>query len=245
MTSDILVAAANAAQRPRPKLILPIGSDRTGKTFWSRWLIDRAAQTVSPLLIIEGDTINPGLAPHYAAALIAPPFPDDQPAWLEQTLDTAVITTRRSALLDLGQQLFGLTHWLAEVPLKEALEENGVDLVAVCLLTPDPYSHPRLPYLLELIRPTRTLIVLNEWGFDGPKARAAFAPILADPIVDAQRAAGARIVAMPHLEEADALDAIRAHARTGASGATKEHPAVSAWLTQMDHNFAPVADWLD
>lgn len=242
MTSDILIpSAANAAQRPRPKLILPIGSGRTGKTFWSRWVIDRAAQSVSPLLVIEGDTINPGLAPHDPAALIAPAFSGDQPAWLEQTLDTAV-KTRRSTLLDLGPQLFGLADWLAEVPLSEALVENGVDLVAVYLLTADAYSLPRLPYLLDLIRPTRTLIVLNEWGLDAPKARAAFAPILAHTIVAAQRADGARIVAMPHLEEADALDAIRAE-RLG--GATSDHPAVSAWLMQMDENFAPVADWLD
>ena len=61
MPSDTLLAHnANTAERPRPKLILPIGSGRTGKCFWSRWFIDRAAEHRSQLEIIDGDTINPG-----------------------------------------------------------------------------------------------------------------------------------------------------------------------------------------
>ena len=50
---------------------------------------------------------------------------------------------------------------------------------------------------------------------------------------------------MPHLDDAEALDAIRALRRDGASGAVADYPALSAWLTRMEENFAPVADWLD
>ena len=91
--------------------------------------------------------------------------------------------------LELGCWLFD--DWLAELPLAETLEENGVDLIAVYLLTPDAYSLPRLPYVLDLIKPPRTLIVLNEWGFEADKACVAFAPILANPIVGAAQADGA------------------------------------------------------
>ena len=242
MPSDILLAHnANTAERRRPKLILPIGSGRTGKSFWSRWFIDRAAEHRSQLEIIDGDTINPGVAPLYKSALVPPAFRGDQPAWFEKTIESAV-EGRRSALLELGSWLFD--DWLAELPLAETLEENGVDLVAVYLLTPDAYSLPRLPYVLDLIKPPRTLIVLNEWGFHGNKARAAFAPILANPIVAAAQADGARIVTMPHLDDAEELDAIRALRRDGAAGALTDHPVLSAWLNRMEENFAPVADWL-
>jgi len=134
--------------------------------------------------------------------------------------------------------------WLAELSLAETLEENGVDLIAVCLLTPDAYSLPRLPYVLDLIKPPRTVIVLNEWGFHGNRARAAFAPILANPVVAAAQADGARIVTMPHLDDAEELDAVRAQRRDGAAGAMTDHPALTAWLNRMEENFAPVADWL-
>jgi hypothetical protein len=241
MPSDILLAHnANTTERPRPKLILPIGSGRTGKSFWSRWFIDRAAGHRSQLDIIDGDTINPCLASLYKSARVPPAFRGDQPTWFEKAIESGV-EGRRSTLLELGCWLFD--DWLAELPLAESLAEQRVDLIAVYLLTPDAYSLPRLPYILDLIKSPRTLIVLNEWGFDSDKARAAFAPILANPIVAAAQADGARIVTMPHLDDAEALDAIRALRRDGASGAVAD-PELSAWLTRMEENFAPVADWL-
>ncbi len=242
MPSDTLLANnTNAAERHRPKLILPIGSGRTGKSFWSRWFIDRAAEHRSHLDIIDGDTINPGVAPVYDSALVPPAFRGDQPAWFEKTIGVAV-EDRRSALLELGCWLFDAG--LAELPLAETLEENGVDLIAVYLLTPDPYSLPRIPYILDLIKPTHTLIVLNEWRFEADKARAAFAPILANRVLAAAEADGARIVTLPHLDDAEALDAIRALRGDGVPDALTDRPVLSAWLNRMDVNFAPIAAWL-
>jgi hypothetical protein len=180
------------------------------------------------------------LASFYKSARVPPAFRGDQPAWFEKAIGSAV-EGRRSSVLELGSWLFD--DWLAELPLAETLEKNGVDLIAVYLRTPDAYSLPRLPYMLDLIKPSRTLIVLNEWGFGADKAHAVFAPILANRVVAAAQADGARIVTMPHLDDAEALDAIRALRRDGASGAVAD-PALSDWLTRMKENFAPVADWL-
>src|SRR5271165_3329262 len=48
MPSDTLLANnTNAAERHRAKLILPIGSGRTGKSFWSRWFIRRRTSLAS------------------------------------------------------------------------------------------------------------------------------------------------------------------------------------------------------
>jgi hypothetical protein len=57
----------------------------------------------------------------------------------------------------------------------------------------------------------------------------------------AAQADGTRIVTMSHLDDAEALDAIRALRRDGASAAAAD-PALSDWLTRMEENFAPVAD---
>src|SRR5208282_1479910 len=103
----------------------------------------------------------------------------------------------------------------------------------------------RIPYLLDLIKPPRTLIVLNEWGFEADKARAAFAPILANRVLAAAEADGARVVTMPHLDDAEELDAIRAQRGDGVTDARTDRPVLSAWLNRMEENFAPVADWLD
>src|SRR5271157_580026 len=106
MPSDTLLAHnVNTAEGPRPKLILPIGSGRTGKSFWSRWFIDRAAEHRSQLDIIDGDTVNPGGAPLYKSTHVPPAFRGDQPPWFEKTIESAV-EGRRSALLDLGCWLF-------------------------------------------------------------------------------------------------------------------------------------------
>jgi hypothetical protein len=143
MPSNILLAHnPNIAEGRRPKLILPIGSGRTGKSFWSRWFIDRAAEHRSQLEIIDGDTINPGVAPLYKSASVLPAFRGDQPAWFEKTIGSAV-EGRRSALLELGCWLFD--DWLAELPLAETLEENGVDLIAVYLLSQTPTASPAFP----------------------------------------------------------------------------------------------------
>jgi hypothetical protein len=88
------------------------------------------------------------------------------------------------------------------------------------------------------------LIVLNEWGFEADKACAAFAPILANRVLTAAEADGARIVTMPHLDDAEALDAIRALRGDGVTGALTDRPVLSAWLNRMDVNFAPIAGWL-
>ena len=95
-----------------------------------------AAEHRSHLDIIDGDTINPSLASLYKSALVPPAFRGDQPPWFEKTIGSAV-ETRRSTLLELGCWLFD--DWLAELPLAETLDENGVDLIAVYLLTPDAY----------------------------------------------------------------------------------------------------------
>jgi len=241
-TETILCSGVKEARRQ--KLILPIGSGRTGKTFWSRWLLDRAIGTQSPPLIIDGDSINPGLAPLYEGAMTVPhtTFAGDRQAWFEKTIEAAVVAGR-SALIDFGPRLFGLDDWLADAQLGVALEDAEVDIVAVYLLTPNAYSLPRLPYLIDLIKPTRTLVVLNEWGFDGDEARDAFAPILADPIVTAARADGARIVAMPHLAAADELEGSRGLPR-GVPKVSTDNLAFSARLRRMEENFVPVADWL-
>ena len=147
-SSPSRVAIANAGEKFRQ------ADFPNPATFWSRWLIDRAAKSGgSPLGVVDGDTINPGLAPFYDGALVPPAFLGDQTAWFEKTT-TSAVEARRSTLLEFGPSLFN--DWLAELPLAETLEDNDADLVAVYLLTPD-VQPPRLPYILDILKPPRAL----------------------------------------------------------------------------------------
>ena len=79
--------------------------------------------------------------------------------------------------------LFGLIEWFADTPVALAVEDLGLEFVAVYLLAPDPDSLPRLPYFLDLIKAPRTVIVLNEWRMGADSGANAFADIIADPRV--------------------------------------------------------------
>ena len=225
----------------RPKLILPIGSGGAGKSFWSRWFIERAAKRGAPLDICDVDPLSPVLAPlaHDAnGSDCAPGHGLDHQHWLERKI-TASAKSRRSLILDPGPRLFGLIEWFTDVPVALAAEDLGLDFVAVYLLTPDPDSLPRLPYFLDLIKAPRTVIVLNEWRMSADSAPTAFADIIADPRVAAARADGARIITMPHLPPPNRLDPLRTHKPR------RHNPALSEWLHRMEDNFAPVAAWFD
>ena len=242
MTSSRLTAEpADAPALHRPKFILPIGSGGAGKSFWSRWFIERAAKRGDPLDICDADPLSPVMAPlaHDADEFdCAPGHRLDHQDWLERKI-AASAESRRSLILDPGPMLFALIEWFADTPVALAVEDLGLDFVAVYLLTPDPDSLPHLPYFLDLIKAPRTVIVLNEWRMGAASGADAFADILADPRVAAARADGARIITMPHLPPPNRLDAVRSH------NPRRHNPALSGWLDRMEDNFAPVAAWFD
>jgi hypothetical protein len=234
MTLSLVITKPVDAVAPhRPKLIFPIGSGRTGKSFWSRWFIERATERDAPLDICDADPLPPARAPlpTHANGLNHPlRFGLDHQDWLEKKI-TTLAASRHSLLLDPGPMLFGLIEWFTATPVALALEELELDFVAVYLLTPDPDSLPRLPYFLNLIKPPRSVIVLNEWRLSADDAAKAFADIIADPRVAAARADGARIITMPHRPPPKRIAALRPHD--------------AEWLHRMEDNFAPVAAWFD
>ena len=242
MTSSLLTAEpTDALALHRPKLILPIGSGGAGKSFWSRWFIERAAKLGAPLDICDADPLSPVLAPlaHDAdGSDYAPGRRLDHQDWLERKI-AASAESRRSLILDPGPMLFGLIEWFADTPVALAVEDLGLEFVAVYLLAPDPDSLPRLPYFLDLIKAPRTVIVLNEWRMGADDGANAFAGIIADPRIAAARADGARIITMPHLPPPNRLDAPRSH------NPRRHNPVLSGWLDRMEDNFAPVAAWFD
>ena len=234
MTLSLVTAEpADTLALHRPKLILPIGSGGAGKSFWSRWFIKRAARRGAPLDICDADPLSPtrALLPRHAERFDhALRFGLDHQDWLENKIMTSA-ESRRSLILDPGPMLFGLIEWFAHAPIALAAEELGLDFVTVYLLTPDPDSLPRLPYFLDLIKPPRTVIVLNEWRTGADNGAKAFAHIIADPRVAAARADGARIITMPHRPTPNRLDDLRPHD--------------AEWLHRMEDNFAPVAAWFN
>jgi hypothetical protein len=226
--SLVTTKPADPVAHHRPKFILLIGSGRSGKSFWSRWFVERAAERGAPLDIYDADPLSPPAAGRFDHGLR---FGLQDQDWLEKKI-IALAEARRSLILDPGPMLFGLIEWFTALPVAESVEEYGLDFVAVYLLTPDPDSLPRLPYFLNLIKPPRAVIVLNEWRISADDAANAFADIIADPRVVAARADGARIITMPHRPLPKHLTALR----------PQYDPE---WLHRMEDNFAPVAAWFD
>ena len=246
------ISSHDLLERPQaavnPKLILPLGRGRSGKSFWARWLIDRAIEDGAPLQIGEGDGINPSLSPFYNDIAQAPDhlYPGDCAQWLESFISSQ-IEARRSAVLDLGGVIWALGPWFSDLSFGPMLREAGMDVVAVHLVLPDRDSLFYLSRFQAIIQPTHTIIVLNEREIDPHDVKLRFAPILEQPALQAALDQGAILAAMPRLGCPEALDAIRIRRKAGDKSShipVGQDFQIVTWRRQMEENFAPVAGWL-
>ena len=93
MTLSLVTAEpADTLALHRPKLILPIGSGGAGKSFWSRWFIERATRRGAPLDICDADPLSPtrALLPRHAERFDhALRFGLDHQDWLEKKIMTS------------------------------------------------------------------------------------------------------------------------------------------------------------
>ncbi|UZO94917.1 hypothetical protein [Roseomonas mucosa] len=248
-------AAQAAASPDRGRLIVPLGRGARGKTWWTRWAVERAQQAGRPVVLADADRTNATLSAYFGDVL-APPSADeaDMRDWLTAFCER-LIERRLAALVDLGGGDLLLKH-LAREGLAEFLDTNGAEAVAVHLIGPD---RDDLAYLRDLeqdrlFAPRATVLVLNEALVPaGRSLEAAFAGVLEHPIFRAAVERGAVPVWMPRLKPAHEVDDRRltfAAAEAGQAG-TGQAPLglwnrqlVANWRRQMEANFAPVAAWL-
>jgi len=143
-----------------------------------------------------------------------------------------------------------------EIGLVPFFDAHGIEPVAIHLLGPD---RDDLAYLRDveeggLFAPKATIIVFNEGLVPaGRSVKAAFAPVLDNPILHAALARGAKAVYMPRLIPAHEVDERRLTFAAAVAGRIKEgqrqigpynRELIKNWLRAMEQNFAPVAGWL-
>ncbi len=249
-------AVQQAPSSPKPKIILPLGRGGRGKSFLSRWLIDRAQSRGGEIVVADADRTNPSLE-GYLSPVQRPPSSDerDMQQWFK-ALCKKQVADRFDMLIDLGGGDLFLKQLARKIDLVPFLEKQGVEVVAIHLIGA---QRDDLTYLRDLeenrlVAPAATILVLNEDA--APKnlsTEEAFRPVLEHSVFKAAVARGARLAWMPILEAAHELEARRLLFTAAEAGLEKDDAApldvwdqqvVHMWLRAMEKNFAHVAQWL-
>ena len=251
--------AAESHPNPNParaKIIFPLGRGSRGKSFFARWLIDRAQMKGHEIVVADADRTNPSLTA-YLKGVLTPPSADDREMqeWFKALCEQQ-IARRFNLLIDLGGGDLMLKQLARRIGLVRFLEANGIDTVAVHLIGPE---RDDLAYLRDLetdalVAPEATILVLNEsLAPQNLSINAAFQPVLEHSIFKAALNRGAKLVWMPRLDIAHEINARRLAFTTAEAGAASEgvpplgpwnRQLITMWLRAMEHNFEPVASWL-
>lgn len=191
------------------KLVVPLGRGSRGKTFWARWAIERAQRAGRAIVVADADRTNPTLS-NYFQQVMRPQTADDRDvkSWFEQVIEQQ-IEEKFSALIDFGGGDLVLKSTGRELHLASFLENYNIQAVAVHLIGPDPDD---LSFLRDMengaFAPEATILVLNESLVPAhlTPATAFEDTVMRHPILLKAVERGAKLVFMPQLKCAGAID---------------------------------------
>ena len=247
---------ASSTAAPRPKFIVPLGRGARGKTWWTRWAVERAQDQGRSVVLADADRTNATLSGYFSGVLTPPSADDDDMRDWFASFCEQQIEDRFTALIDLGGGDLMLKRIAREASLTNLLESHGIEVVAVHLIGPD---RDDLAYLRDmeadsLFAPAATILVLNEGLLPkGRSAQTAFQGVLDNPILQAAVKRGAKIVWMPRLTPAHEVDERRITFADAEASKVKEgqkpigpfnRQIIANWRRAMEENFAPVSAWL-
>jgi len=240
------------------KVWMLIGPGGGGKTVLARWLGGELAgrDMLGSTLLAALDPTNRTLADFFEAVMQPPSSdPAETVTWLRGLLQF-VAKKRGNAVLDFGGGDVSLARTIEATPtIAEAMELEGVGLVAAYMLT------PRVDDLASLVtfeqrgfRPRATALILNLSRADTP---AAFDAVRRQPAYKAALARGAVELWMPELSQGVALRVEQARVtfrqaqdgeapagRKPASISLIERVMVREFLERMATEFHAVEGWL-
>jgi len=253
--AETVEAEREAASVPTPKLVVPLGRGKTGKTTFTRWSAERAFNAGRPTVLADADRTNATLAAFFDH-VVRPPSPDANrmKTWLNEILEVQ-IEQKFSMYLDLGGGDLILKEHARELGLVEMCQRYGVDPVAVHFLGSDQDD---LAYLRDIERsgafsPERTVIVFNQGILASHLSLTdAFDALLDQEVYRKVAERGARTVFMPRLSCMAEIDRRRLLFDDAVAGRTKDgkpfglvnRQIVTMWLRAMDAAFADVKEWL-
>ncbi|MEA2788994.1 MAG: hypothetical protein QOG73_1400 [Acetobacteraceae bacterium] len=239
------------------KVWMLIGPGASGKTVLARWLGGElhSHDKLDRTLLAALDPANRTLADFFSAVMQPPTSnPAETVSWLQNLLEF-LTRHRGNAVLDFGGGDVSLAQLVAKMPtLAEAMEEQGIGLIAAYMLT------PRVDDLASLVtfeqsgfRPRATALILNLAKADTP---AAFDAIRRQPAYKAAIARGAVELWMPELSQGvslrierarvqfrEARDGLAPDGRKPASISLLERVEVREFLERMAAEFQPIEGW--
>jgi hypothetical protein len=230
----------------RRRLILTLGRGYSGKTLWSRWLVEAMhARGVSPVAA-DADNITHGLSRHNDGALRLGSEPDALATWWRTLTTNGSELAGRPVVVDFSPDK-GLIRSVA-VSGSDFADRHaalGFDVTKVFFSAPDVGDAVTFANAGTSVTATTTLLVLNG-GAVGTRKSDRFDAVLAHPAVRQAVETGARVVRMPELHldpnktgEIANFTALVEGEPGEADAASFERHAVRTWLGRMEEVFAP------
>lgn len=248
-------AVAQAVRRAR--LYLPCGRGARGKTTWSRWHLEARIGSGAKMLIADVDRINSTLSKFFPGALRPQSAEYSDVEALVRYVVESMSETGLDALMDFGGGDQFLRTIARRMDFTTWLPSIGIEPVLVHVLGA---ASDDLSVLADFaaagFQPPATIIVLNEAAvpLNMTAAQAFAATIVGNPVLEAALARGARLVTMPLLDPASAIEERGlSFANTVANRVPPEGTRALGlwcaqqcreWLRAMDAGMAAAEEWL-
>jgi hypothetical protein len=175
---------AKAGQARRPILLIIAGRQSRGKSVLAS-VVWELAQRRYPLKLIEASTNNHRLAERLGDAVLVPEgSSDDRRLWIEDAIAACAAAADTPEQHDLLIDMHGgddlLYRWGTETGAVQLMERQGLDLVLIHMVGPDPAD---VDYIADLeaggvFAPAKTAVIMNGGLVTGNRRpEAAFAPV--------------------------------------------------------------------
>jgi Zeta toxin len=187
----------------KPVIVFVVGRQRVGKTVFLNVLAQYAREHGADFEIWDADISNASnnlSALHPGAKSPPSSNPEQAKAWLERQINH-LMEDRVDVMVDVGGGETALTRVIAELPLADSLEEQGIRVVVVHMVGPDTADLDYLDRFEDggLFAAPATLIVQNAGLVMTPGIDQAFASIYDHRTVGRVRERGGIVVQMPRL----------------------------------------------
>ena len=246
-----------AAAVRRARLYLPCGRGARGKTTWARWQLERLLASGHQVLIADVDRINGTLGKFFGDALRPGGGDDTDVVALVRYVVETMAETGVDGLIDFGGGDLVLKAIAKKMDFVNWLPSIGIDPVLVFFLGAASEDLTIIEDFGKIgFLPKATTVVLNAAAVPSNRAPdAAFRETIGESrVLEALVARGARIVRMPVLEPASAIeerrlpfaDAIANRPPPGGGPALGLWCAqqTKAWDREMTNAASKVEEWL-
>jgi len=236
----------------RRRLILALGRGKSGKTLWSRWLVETMrARGMNPVAA-DGDWSSPGLSRHDERAVrLGSEGGAAAAEWWKTVLANGEEFAGRPVVVDFSLDA-GLVRRVDPEGTNFAgrYAARGFDITKACFFAPDIGDVVTFTNVGAGVTAANTLLVMNE-GAVGGRRSDRFDAVLAHPAIRDAIEKGARVAWMPELHldpervrEIASLTAFAAAEGDEARAHSLDRHATRKWLGRMDDRFAPFASEL-